>query len=479
MESWLQDVSLLSVLHAVIIAVVVPVVVLTKKDSTAAIAWCLAVVFLPFLGALLFWEFGYNYLYRISRRRREHLDSFQRAHPPTASEATRGDGRHAESIDNELARMAMRANAFAPARGNRADVFADTRAAFASMLAAIGAARHHVHAEFFIIRGDETGGRFLAALAERARAGVEVRLLFDGWGSFRLGKAPLAPLRESGGQVEAFLPLSPLRSMLHFNLRNHRKIIVVDGHVGFTGGMNIGDEYLGQNKYFGHWRDSVIRVAGPAVAALQRVFTEDWSFARREELNGKAYFPDIAPAGDDVCQVAASGPDQDLNCIREIYLMAIHSARQRLWIASPYFIPDATLLDALRMATLRGVDVRLLTIQRPDHYLSYYAGRYFINELLGMGVQVYQYQPGMMHSKLIMVDGRWAMVGSANFDYRSLQLNFEAGVALHTPAAVAQVEAEYASDLDNSIKLDPRTFVARSLIVRVLENGCRLLAPSL
>lgn len=477
------DVPLLGALHVLIVFLVIPTVLLTKKDSTAALAWCLAVILLPFFGTLLFWEFGYNYLYRVSRRKRQHAAAFESHHPPRTGKARRGtkatESIATASIQNDLALSAARANAFPLAGGNRVALYHQTQAAFDALLAAIGQARHHIHAEFFILRGDATGQRFLDALAERARAGVEVRLLYDAWGSFWLKAQLLDPLKQAGAHIHAFLPLSPVRSMFHFNLRNHRKIAVIDGVTGFTGGMNIGDEYLGRNKYFGYWRDSFARIDGPGVAGLQRVFCEDWDFSGKGAINGEAYFPEVGPQGDDWIQIAEGGPDQEINCIREVYLMAINSAQHRLWMASPYFIPDQGLTDALRLARYRGVDVRLLSILRPDHYLSYYAGRYYFTELLNMGVQVYQYRRGMMHSKLMLVDDTWAMLGSANLDYRSLRLNFEVGCMLYSPRQIRELEAAYQADLEDSLLLDREQFIARSTLTRVVENGCRLLTPNL
>jgi cardiolipin synthase len=319
----------------------------------------------------------------------------------------------------------------------------------------------------------------LDLLTQKAKEGVEVRFLYDAMGGLHLRRKALEPLERAGGQVSVFLPLNPLRSHVQINLRNHRKIAVVDGRVAFTGGMNIGDEYLGKSARFGYWRDTVVRLEGPAARDLQRVFVEDWDFARNETVQGPDYFPDAPPAGDGVAQVAESGPDQEVNTIREIYFAAILSARDRLWIASPYCVPDAGLLDALQLARFRGVDVRLLTISRPDHFFSFYAGRYYWGELLAMNVKVYQYVKGMMHSKIVLVDDRWAMVGSANLDNRSLRLNFEAGVALHTPALVADLAAAYERDLRDAEQLDLRQFARRPTLARVVENGCRLLAPTL
>jgi cardiolipin synthase len=472
--------SLLALLQVVLTAVFIPWVLLTKKDATAVVAWCLAVIFLPFLGCLLFWMFGYNYLHRQVKRRRRHRSAYRGGHGSRLAHG--GDGLMVKPPDStwgDLGWLAERADAFPVSPGNAVTLYHDTRQAFDALLDAVRRAQHHVHLEFYIVHGDAIGMELLDLLTEKARAGVEVRLLHDAVGCLRLRRRALRSLRAAGGRVAAYLPVNPLSSRLHVNLRNHRKITVVDGRVGFTGGMNIGDEYLGKNAYFGYWRDTFLRVEGPATADLQHIFAEDWDYTCREGLRGAAYFPEPVSAGDAVVQVAASGPDQPINCIRAIYLMAILSARQRLWIASPYCVPDASLLDALRLARYRNVDVQLLTISRPDHYLSFYAGRYYWGELLGMGVKVWLYQKGMMHSKLVLVDGHWAMAGSANLDYRSLHLNFEAGCALHSPELVAELEDAFRADVAESVRLDAKAFASRSLAARVVENACRLLAPAL
>jgi cardiolipin synthase len=346
-------------------------------------------------------------------------------------------------------------------------------------MSAIHDAVSHIHLEFFIIRADRTGEELLRLLTEKAKAGVEVRLLYDSMGGWRLSWSLFKPLLAAGGKVSAFLPLNPLRSRLQVNMRNHRKLVVIDGRIGFTGGMNIGDEYLGKNHRFGYWRDEFLRIEGPAVAGLQRIFAEDWDWAYDEALNGPTYFPELGPVGDATIQIVESGPDQERNGIREIYYAAITSARKHLWIASPYFIPDAGLLDAIHLARYRGVDVRLLTLARPDHYLSFYAGRYYWTDALAAGVQVYEYQRGMMHSKLIMADGEWGMIGSANLDNRSLHLNFEVGCLLHSPALVAEVEKAYLQDLEDARLVEAEVFAQRSFASRLAENACRLLSPIL
>jgi cardiolipin synthase len=465
----LPHISWAAPLYVLVVIIFVPWVVLTKKEPTAAVAWCLLVILMPILGALIYWAFGHNYLLRgVQRRRLRHTLFRQRELSPR------------EDIPrdhSDLAQVATRVRAFPPAAGNEVVLYHQTEAAFRDLLAAIDAAQQHVHLEYFILRSDATGKQLVELLTHKAKHGVEVRLLLDALGSLHFNRRLLRPLLAAGGKTAVFLPLNPVRSLIRVSLRNHRKITVIDGRIAFTGGMNIGDEYLGKGC-LGYWRDSFLRVAGPAAGALQRVFCEDWEFATKETL-GNTYFPELAPVGPHRVQVAASGPDQEINTIREIFFAAILAGRERVWIASPYVVPDAGLFDALRLARHRGVDVRVLSLARPDHYVSYYAGRYFSAELVAMGVRVYCYQRGMMHSKLVLVDDRWAFVGSANFDNRSLHLNFEVGCLFDSPALVTELEAAYLRDLEDSDVLDDMVLAHRTFSGRVLDNVARLFGPTL
>lgn len=473
-DYWPHLAAAFSVLNFVLIVVFLPWVLLSKKDATSTVAWCLLVLFVPLLGAFLFWGFGYNYLlHRVRRRRGERSGrSKQIPHPD-------GLPQHADRGEHDLGELAERVNAYPLRRGNALIVYHETEQAYKALLEAIAAAQRYIHLEYFIFRSDATGNRFLELLTQKAKEGVEVRFLYDAMGSLHLKARSLRPLSEAGGQVAAFLPLNPLHSLIRVNLRNHRKITIVDGRIGFTGGLNIGDDYLGKNPALGYWRDSFVRLEGPAVADLQRVFSEDWEFVRNERLPEGKFAQPQPEAGEARVQIADSGPDQETNTIREIYFLAMISARRRLWISSPYLVPDNGLFDALRAARYRGVDVRILTLLRPDHYISYYAGLYYAAELLAYGVKIYLYRKGMMHAKLMMVDGRWGMVGSANLDNRSLHLNFEIGCILHDAEQVAQMEAVYERDLANAVPLDQKILEARSWASRTLENACRLFTPAL
>jgi cardiolipin synthase len=378
-----------------------------------------------------------------------------------------------------MARLAQRFGGFPLSDGNEVTIYHDGCRAFEDLLHAIETARHHVHLEYFIIQPDDSGRQLLDLLVQKARQGVQIRLLYDAMGSRRLRRQHLKSLIDAGGQCSEFLPLNPLRRRIQVNMRDHRKILVVDGRLAFTGGLNIGDEYLGKVPRYGFWRDTHLRIRGPAVAALQRIFLEDWNFAAGENPRGPEYFPRISEQGTLRVQVISSGPDQELNSIREIYFAAVLRARKRLWIASPYFVPDAGLRDALCLAGYLGVDVRLLGQYHPDKWIPLFAARYYWADVLGAGVQVYQYDKGMMHSKVVMVDGEWASVGTANFDNRSLHLNFEVNCLIYDRELVAQLEDAFLADLTCSIRLRREVFDRRPLAGRITENACRLLSPIL
>jgi cardiolipin synthase len=485
---------LIALLDFALIVVMIGWVLMAKSDSTSAVAWCLLIIFLPFFGALFFVLFGNQHVGRPLRRKRRHKQRYrepaQVARPAGEADPTQAlaDDEPCRGTPEEgLARLAQRFDGYPLTVGNRAEFYHEGAPAYQAMLEAIRGARHHIHMETFILQPDDSGREFLGALTAKAKEGVQVRLLYDAMGSLRLHAGRLRELRGAGGKVFAFLPVNPFRRRIQVNLRNHRKILVVDGTVAFVGGLNVGDEYLGKVRRFGFWRDTHFRLEGPAVRYVQRVFAEDWDFAAGEHLGdrpgaepGQSYFRPGRPAGGDVpVQVVESGPDRDLKAIREIYFAAVLSARERLWVASPYFVPDSGLRDALRLAGYRGVDVRLLGQFRPDKWIPLFAARYYWEEMLAAGVKVYQYARGMLHSKVVLMDGRWASVGTANLDNRSLHLNFEINCLFYSPAVVAELEAAFLRDLTYSIRLDRDVYARRPFAARLLENACRLLSPVL
>ncbi len=479
---WLQslEVELTAILSVVLLVVTIPWVLLTKRDSTSAVAWCLLVFFVPIFGSIFFVLFGYQHIHRRLKKKRKHKKIFSLTHAALTSEVEApGSADQPEERWKGISSLATRFGAFPVHGGNQVVFYHEGKSALEAIQEAIRSARHHIHLEYFILQPDETGRAMLELLALKAQEGVQVRLMYDAMGSRRLHRSILQPLREAGGRCAPFLPLNPLRRHIQVNMRDHRKIVVVDGRVAFTGGLNIGDEYLGKVPRFGFWRDTHMRVEGPAVGGLQRVFIEGWDFAMEEDLRGPEYFPPPKATGSCTVQVVPSGPDMELKSIREIYFAAVLQARRRLWIATPYFVPDAGLRDALCLAGYLGIDVRLLCQHHPDKWIPFFAGRYYWSDVLAAGVKVYQYSKGMSHSKVVLVDGEWGSVGSANLDNRSLYLNFEANCLIYSRSAVAELETAFRRDLADSILLDQKVFARRPLPARLVENACRLLSPVL
>ncbi|MBN9519981.1 cardiolipin synthase [bacterium] len=480
---WQDIAGWLLLLEVVVTAGTLLAVLHLKREPMSAIAWCLTVILLPLVGPLLFLVFGYQTVTRPIVRRKTRKKAYRSIAAGAPLEAKPGDDAPPVVVPRRwevLVRLGHHADGYPVTPGNRVELYHHGEPAYAAMLTAIDAAKHHVHIEFFIFRGDGSGRRFITALVAAARRGVEVRFLYDSLGSHGMSRRLVRELVDAGGKVTGFLPLLNPIYRFRVNLRNHRKIVITDGRVGFTGGLNVGDEYLGKVEHFGYWRDTFLRLEGPAVESLQRVFLEDWHYATEEPVRGPKYYPEPVPhPGTSLVQIVHSGPDAEYKAIRETYFAGILRGRKRVWIASPYFVPDSGLRDALILAGRAGVDVRYLGLFRPDHWLAFLAARYYWAELMAAGVKVYQYGRGIMHSKYMLVDGEWASVGTANFDNRSLLLNYEVNAMVYNPVVVAELEEHFLRDLEWAVRIDPEQFARRPFIAKLAENAARLLSPVL
>jgi len=435
----------------------------------STLAWILGIVAFPGVGAVAYLLVANPSIRRTRRRRRVHVER-RRGEPGPAGPDLRSE--------SPLLAAAVAATGYGATPGNRVRLLVDDEAAFQQLEAAIQGARRSVWAEYYIVRDDETGRRFLDLLTERARAGVDVRLLYDAVGSIGLDARRLAAIREAGGRVEPFLPVNPLRRRWAVHLRNHRKIVLVDGETAFTGGMNVGDEYSGRARRRGAWhfRDAHLSLAGPAVADLALVFADDWSFAAGDE----PALPPAAPPGDGaMVALVPSGPDQLVNASGLVYFTGIATARRRCWLTTPYFVPDGPTVRALVASALRGVDVRVLLPARCDVALAGHAARSFYPELLQAGVRIYEYGAAMLHAKTLVVDERWAVVGSANVDMRSFRLNFELGVALDDPGVVEELALRFEGDQGNAVEISRAALAHLSVATRLGRGLARLASPIL
>jgi cardiolipin synthase len=465
----------------------IPLVILRRKEPSSTAAWILALVFLPGLGATLFLLFGRDRVRLPVRWKRDadkDLAQRRRHHHHHASPAHRDAlARIPTAVDRELFRISGALPGGEAKGGNAADLLVDGEATYAAIGAAIDAATRHVHAEYYLVARGEVADWLAERLVAAVARGVAVRLLLDGFGSFWIGRRWVRALRAAGVEVAFFLP-ARLIFFQPMNLRNHRKIVIVDGETAFTGGINVMDEYRrvpGQAP----WRDTHLRVCGPAAQALAHVFELDWHFATRRTLpqdSGAlaALTPAPSETRDATVAIVRSGPDVEgplRETIHRLFFSAITLARSRVYITTPYFIPDRAILVALQTAAMRGVDVRLLFPKRNNHPFVGQAGRSFYEDLLWAGVAIHEYGPGMIHAKTMVVDGTVAMVGSANMDLRSFRLNFEVHAVVRDAATAAQLEACFEADLAVSSPIDPVSFAARPWTQKVIEGAARLLSP--
>jgi cardiolipin synthase len=468
--------------HLGLAAPLVADLLLRRKEPMSTMAWLQGIVLFPFVGSGLYLLLGAGSLQRRRYRRRR-----QRLGPLEAGQETRGSPEGIVTVQApQVTGFAADAVALAtttsrrpPTFGNAVRIFDNVSHLYDELEAAVEAARHHVHFEYYLFQPDATGRRFLELLRGKASEGVEVRLLLDAVGTRNLTSEHLKPFVGAGGQVGWFLPLRAFKRIQALHLRNHRKIAVIDGNLAFTGGANIGDEYRGRRARRAHWRDTHLQVQGPAVHHLQEVFAEDWWFATETKLTQDAYFPPLPPAGQAVVHVVASGPDDPARAIHATLFHAIATAQKRVWIATPYFVPDEPIAMALETAARRGVDVRLLVPNRSDHPLADRAGESFLPVLLEAGGRVYRYEAGMLHSKLVAIDGRWGTLGSANMDIRSFRLNFEVNLIVLSPEITGHIEAIFERDLTQASPVSRSELGARSLHHQLAVAACRLLAPIL
>jgi len=481
--SWFHYVEILAVVAGYLLALLTILrIVLQRREPTATLAWVLGIILLPYLGVVFYVLVGRRRLNRRVRQRRvraavlePHLDrvgvGVADLVVPSAPDYL------CQPQERELITLSNRIGLRYPTCGNDVKLLVANRT-YDALEAAIEQATDHIHMLYYIFEQDGTGAHFRDLLIRKVKQGVTVRLLTDGVGSFGASMF-MIPLTQVGGKFAEFLPVGQLSRRWHPNLRNHRKIVVVDGKVGFTGGVNIGDEYTGRKRRVGPWRDSHIQIRGPAVNHLQEVFAEDWFFATGEDLIDERWFPEQEPLGDLMVQIIASGPDTDTQPLHRIFFTAITSAQSRVYLTTPYFVPDQAVLVALETASLRGVDVRLLLPHRSDMRLVLHAGRSYYQELTDSGVEVHEYLPGVLHAKTMVVDDRWATVGSANMDIRSFKLNFEVNAVIYGPEFAGQLAQQFEQDLTRSREITAEMLQNKGLGSRMAEGLARVLSPVL
>ncbi len=446
--SWSTFWTIIWVVDTLLVAAAIITVLRRPREPRAMLAWILALLFLPFLGLILFMLMGDP---RITRTRKRRYKRRQKLHVTLRHQVECLERYHGHLTSNEpppantsdLINLTTRISGRGPTRGNEVSIYHEDEQNFNAIMAAIEKATDHVHLEYYIFQPDETGSVLRDLLVHKVSEGVQVRLLVDYIGTWNWPRSFKRSFRDGGVKLGFFLPVVPWRGRWRVNLRNHRKILIVDGAVGFTGSQNIGDEYRGRLAKYGPWRDTHMKIEGPAVHQLQEIFAEDWYYTTREDLTDNKYFPKLNRVGSQTIQVVASGPDSEIHIMHHLLLSAVAGARKSIAVLTPYFAPDTAMILALQSAAYRGVRVQLLIPNCSNHWVTLWAGRSFYYELSQAGVEIYEYDLALLHSKVVVIDNSWGMVGSANMDQRSFRINFEVTTLLFNEALAEDLQRDF------------------------------------
>ncbi|WP_404821756.1 cardiolipin synthase [Oceanobacillus halotolerans] len=459
------------------------IIFLERKDASSTWAWLMVLFFIPIAGFLLYLIFGR----KLSNQRIFTWDTKSKLGVKNAvmsQEKAIEEGRFVYKDESlvaykDLYLLHLRNNDAILTQDNEVKIYTDGTEKFADLIYDLEQATDHIHLLYYIIRHDHLGKRIADVLIKKANEGVDIRVLYDDMGSRSLSRKYVKRLQRAGVELEAFFPPKIPNINFKINYRNHRKLAIIDGEVGYIGGFNIGDEYLGKNKKFGYWRDTHLRVYGDAVSTMQTRFILDWNQASRNDILYENRYYQAEPKGQTGVQIVSSGPDSDWEQIKYGYIKMILMAKKYIYIQTPYFIPDESLKDALRIAALSGVNIKLMIPNKPDHPFVYWATLSYIGDLLNAGASVYIYQNGFLHAKTLVVDGKISSVGTANIDVRSFRLNFEVNAFLYDRKLTQRLVEAFENDIELATQMTKKLYAKRSLGIRFKESISRLISPIL
>jgi len=450
--------------------------VMTARTPQGALAWVGALITVPLFAVPLYWVFGRSRFHGYVRARRHHARGHRGLVNAFSPYVSRYDVDVPEQFDGG---RVLEALAHLPyTRGNLPTLLIDGEATFEAIFEVIDGAKEYILSQFFIVNDDEIGREYKDRLIRQAQAGRRVYFLYDELGSKRMTRRYLRDLRDGGVFVSGMKTTRGLTNRFQVNFRNHRKIVAADGRVAITGGQNVGDEYLDRHPKLTPWRDTSIRVEGPEALAMQLVFVEDWHWATRK-VPQLVWEPRGCPNGDCTVFTLPSGPADEYETCELFFRHAISSARRRVWIATPYFVPDEGTIGALKLAAMRGIDVRILIPGLPDKPFIKLAAMSYVEEVARAGIAMYEYQKGFMHQKVMLVDDAISTVGTANFDNRSFRLNFEISIITVDEAFAADMEAMLERDFSNSRCLTAEDVAGRSHAFKASARVARLFSPVL
>lgn len=481
-----------------IISVIVSIkLILENRDPSKTLIWILIFMLFPVLGILIYAVLGRNIrkmkinkTYKMANNMKKenllfNLDEMKDLAQGQSSMIKEGKLPNSENIDFRVLRVVsllLNTGIFPFTINNNVEVYVDGNEKFKNLIKDIRNAKNHIHLEYYIIKDSKIGEKIKQELIEKAKDGVKIRIIYDDVGCWRFWfhRKFFNEMRANGIEIIPYLKGKiniPIGGQL--NYRNHRKIVVIDGKIGYTGGINIGDEYIGKNKKFGYWRDTHIRIEGTSVYMLQMIFLTDWYYNTKEVLLEEKLFPKLNTKGNSMMQIVASGPDSDWESMHYAYFYAICQAKKSIYIETPYFIPDESLLKALKCAALSGVELIILFPKIADHKIVNTASYSYFQEILDSGGKVYLYNKGFLHSKVIIIDDFMASTGSANMDLRSFKLNFEVNAFIYDSNIIEEIKKYFMIDLSNSEELERVKFEDRGHFMKIKESISRLFSPLL
>ncbi|MDD2995861.1 MAG: cardiolipin synthase [Paludibacter sp.] len=462
------------VLYVYTLTTTISVLLLENRNPVKSLSWVLVLLFLPGLGLFLYLIFGQNFRKRKTISKKSLRFATNRPH--VSFDIDRLNSNLMDNNQVNLIRL-LYTNSDAKAYpDNKIDILSDGKTTFDAMFNAIQNAKSHIHIEFFIFGNDKISNQLRELLIEKASSGVRVRMIYDYWGSFFLSRWYLQSLREAGVYLRPFLPLRLRFGRSKINYRNHRKILIVDGEVGFTGGLNVADRYIFGNA-LGMWRDTFVRFEGSVVHGLQQLFLMDWYFVERKLITDPKYYPIPKKFDSNLAQIVISGPDTQWESIMQGIASAIMSATRYVYIHTPYFIPNDVIENCIQMSAMSGVDVRIMIPARSDSRLSDACTFSYMGRLLEAGVKVYRYTEGFLHSKAIVIDDFISIVGSANLDERSFNQNFEANAFIYEEKTANRLKELFFRDMQNCEELTIEAWTNRRRRQKLKESFARLFSP--
>ncbi len=468
-------------IYSLIIGYTVLVLLQENRDPEITVAWILVIVALPILGLSIYLNFGRNFR-KVKIFSRKGLTDLERMEQISLNQIKDLSGITDESgpIPSQklhIIKLLLNNSKALLTSNNTVEILNNGKAKFDALIEDMLQAQHHIHLEYYVYEEDEIGKKIRDILVEKARQGLEIRLIIDAIGCWGLSKSFLKTLKKAGVKVGVFMPVRFPLVANKINYRNHRKIVVIDGKKAYVGGLNIADRYIHGTDKLGIWRDTHLKITGDAVQSLQTIFITDWYFITKDYLQGSGYFPKSQVQNTLWVQITVSGPDSDWSSIMQAYFTAITTAEHYIYISTPYFMPNESILTALKTAALSGVDVKLILPSKSDITTHLYGSMSYVEELLQAGVHVYLYEKGFNHGKVMMVDGLFTTVGTANMDSRSFDKNFEVNALIYDQETVKEMEESFLEDIKDSKEVVLSEFMKRSRSTRIKESLARVLGP--